>query len=219
MSRRRFEVQGHRGARGLRPENTLAGFELALDLGVSSIETDVYLTRDGVPVLYHEGGPLQSRGRPVADLVVSRITAAALRSYRVACDTSDRFPRQLPRAGPLTARHAAEHGIDPFGIPTLADLFALVETYAGAAGEECHKTPEARLHCAGVMLDLELKRTPFRPELIGDSFDGTAAGTLERRVLEEAERHGMLDRIRVRSFDHRSVRCIRELRQGCAPRC
>ena len=49
-----FEVQGHRGARGLRPENTLCGFEFALDLGVASIETDVHLTRDGVPVLCHD---------------------------------------------------------------------------------------------------------------------------------------------------------------------
>ena len=50
----RFNLQGHRGARGLRPENTLPSFETALDLGVTSVETDLHLTRDSVPVLCHD---------------------------------------------------------------------------------------------------------------------------------------------------------------------
>src|SRR5262249_57146180 len=49
-----FDLQGHRGARGLRPENTLPAFETALDIGVHSIETDLHLTRDGVPILFHD---------------------------------------------------------------------------------------------------------------------------------------------------------------------
>lgn len=48
------EVHGHRGARGLRPENTLPGFVHALDLGVDAIELDVGLTADGVVVLNHD---------------------------------------------------------------------------------------------------------------------------------------------------------------------
>src|SRR5438552_11219396 len=51
---RPFLIQGHRGARGLRPENTLPSFEAALDAGATSLETDVHLTADGVPVLYHD---------------------------------------------------------------------------------------------------------------------------------------------------------------------
>ncbi|HEY1378283.1 MAG TPA: glycerophosphodiester phosphodiesterase family protein, partial [Gemmataceae bacterium] len=50
----RFLIEGHRGARGLRPENTLPSFEAALDAGVAAIETDVRLTADGVPVLLHD---------------------------------------------------------------------------------------------------------------------------------------------------------------------
>lgn len=48
------EVHGHRGARGLRPENTLAGFAHALELGVDAIELDVGLSADGVVVLNHD---------------------------------------------------------------------------------------------------------------------------------------------------------------------
>lgn len=48
------EVHGHRGARGLRPENTLPGFAHALEIGVHALELDVGLTRDGAVVLNHD---------------------------------------------------------------------------------------------------------------------------------------------------------------------
>ncbi|MGH3239380.1 MAG: glycerophosphodiester phosphodiesterase family protein [Spirillospora sp.] len=48
------EIHGHRGARGLRPENTLPGFTHALELGVDAIELDVGLTADNVVVLNHD---------------------------------------------------------------------------------------------------------------------------------------------------------------------
>ena len=47
-------IEGHRGARALRPENTLQSFEYAIELGVDALETDVNMTRDGVPVLCHD---------------------------------------------------------------------------------------------------------------------------------------------------------------------
>lgn len=47
-------VTGHRGARGERPENTLAAFAYAIDIGCDGVELDVHLTRDGVPVVAHD---------------------------------------------------------------------------------------------------------------------------------------------------------------------
>ena len=47
-------VIGHRGCAGEVPENTLASFEAALDAGAAILESDVHLTRDGVPVLIHD---------------------------------------------------------------------------------------------------------------------------------------------------------------------
>ncbi len=49
-----FDLQGHRGARGLRPENTLAAFRHALELGVATLELDCGVTRDGVVVVSHD---------------------------------------------------------------------------------------------------------------------------------------------------------------------
>ena len=51
---REFDVQGHRGARGLLPENTLAGFARALELGVTTLELDVGVSRDGHVVVAHD---------------------------------------------------------------------------------------------------------------------------------------------------------------------
>jgi glycerophosphoryl diester phosphodiesterase len=62
-------VMGHRGAAGLAPENTLAGFRAAAATGVTAVELDVYLTADGIPVLSHDDD-------------VSRMAARSLRVTR-----------------------------------------------------------------------------------------------------------------------------------------
>jgi glycerophosphoryl diester phosphodiesterase len=49
-----FDLQAHRGGAGLRPENTLAAFGHALEIGVTTLELDVQISRDGEPVLSHE---------------------------------------------------------------------------------------------------------------------------------------------------------------------
>ena len=49
-----ISLVGHRGARGLMPENTIEGFEYILDNGISAIEFDVLLTKDEVPVITHD---------------------------------------------------------------------------------------------------------------------------------------------------------------------
>ena len=45
---------GHRGARGLMPENTIEGFEFTLDMGVTALEFDVLVSKDNVPVITHD---------------------------------------------------------------------------------------------------------------------------------------------------------------------
>src|ERR1043165_10012729 len=50
----KFDVQGHRGARGLKPENTIPAFLLALDSGVTTLEMDVVITKDKQVVLSHD---------------------------------------------------------------------------------------------------------------------------------------------------------------------
>src|SRR6187399_1408267 len=49
-----FDKEGHRGCRGLMPENTIPAMLKAIDLGVTTLETDACITRDGKVVLSHE---------------------------------------------------------------------------------------------------------------------------------------------------------------------
>lgn len=49
-----FDLQGQRGARGLLPENTLPSFQRVLELGVTTLELDIAVTKDGVLVIYHD---------------------------------------------------------------------------------------------------------------------------------------------------------------------
>src|SRR6187399_2099489 len=80
-----FDLQGHRGARGLAPENTLPAFERALALGVTTLELDIAITSDGVLVIYHDptlnpaitrdasGQFLDRRGPPVHSLAWAQL--------------------------------------------------------------------------------------------------------------------------------------------------
>ena len=61
-----MEIQGHRGARGLLPENTIPAFERAVELGVDVLELDLGLTRDGVPVVHHDRALDPDRTRDAA---------------------------------------------------------------------------------------------------------------------------------------------------------
>ena len=62
---RGFDLQGHRGARGLMPENTLPAFEAALALGVTTLELDTVMTADGVVVVHHDRRLAPERTRNV----------------------------------------------------------------------------------------------------------------------------------------------------------
>jgi glycerophosphoryl diester phosphodiesterase len=228
----RFNVQGHRGARGLKPENTLPAFEVAFDLGVTSVETDVHLSRDGVPVIIHDpdineclcrlipgaaawvyvSRSVEASAKRKPAPLISSLTLAQLRGYRAVCNPDPaRFPHQDASVTPLAARFAERAGIDPFTPPTLADLFAFAAAYAGELGDQAGKTEAQRAWAGQVIFDLELKRVPFRPELIGDGFDGGEAARLERQVVACIQSAGVLERTVVRSFDHRAVRAIGRL--------
>src|SRR5436305_275601 len=118
-----FHIQGHRGARGLAPENTLPSFERAFDAGVSSVETDVFLSADGVPVLVHDPA--------IACTLVSRLTASELRQ-RVVDGNPDpvRFPAQSAEVTAAASAFCGERGRQPFGVPSLSHLFEFANYYS-----------------------------------------------------------------------------------------
>lgn len=216
-----FDLQGHRGARGLKPENTLPSFEIALDHMVSGLETDLHLTKDNVPVLCHDEvlSPRHVRVIPGANVPaptfqprVTSLTLAQLRGYVADLNPDPAaFPKQTNDPTPVARAFAHERGIPAFTIPTLEELLGFVAAYAGRHGRQARKTDLQRRHARLVRFNLELKRVPFRPSYIGDNFDGGPAGELEKLVVEAVRSAGVVERTVVQSFDHRCLRAVRQL--------
>jgi glycerophosphoryl diester phosphodiesterase len=93
----------HRGARANAPENTIEAFQLALDKGAAGLESDVWLTRDGIAVLDHDGTLGRVRKRRIADVVRADLPAhiPTLAELIHACGSEYELSLDLkdPRAG------------------------------------------------------------------------------------------------------------------------
>ena len=194
-----LDWQGHRGARGLRPENTLPGFELALDLGVDTLELDLHLSADDQAVVWHD--PIVDGSKCQGDGVSTRVrdlTSAELRSLDCRLNPDQgRFPEQEPAPGDLAG--------DDYGIVTLSELFDFVAGYAQSAD----KAEELRQNAATVRFNVETKRRPDDPAAIDDGFDGERPGVFEQAVVAAVIEAGLADRVSVQSFDHRSLWAVR----------
>lgn len=108
----RIEVHGHRGARAVVPENTLAAFEYAIQAGADVLELDLAVTRDNVLVVSHDPvlNPQICRG-PGGPAVIRELTLEELRRWDCGSLRHPQFPKQKPVPG---AR-----------IPTLDEVLAL----------------------------------------------------------------------------------------------
>ena len=75
MDNRNIIVEGHRGWCARYPENTLASYKAAIELGVDAFEFDVHLTRDGVPVIMHDGNAYRTCGvdRLLSDMTLKEV--------------------------------------------------------------------------------------------------------------------------------------------------
>jgi glycerophosphoryl diester phosphodiesterase len=104
-------VLGHRGARALAPENTLPGFELALDLGADGIELDLHLALDGVPVVHH-------------DETLMRCTDAPQRFPARAPWSIERFASTELALLDAAAAFSGERPAGSYHVPTLAEVLA-----------------------------------------------------------------------------------------------
>lgn len=88
MKRGHFLTLAHRGASGYAPENTLAAFDKAIELGADMIETDVRQTKDGHLVLFHDPSVKRTTN---GQGLVSELTLAELK----ALDAGSWFGREF----------------------------------------------------------------------------------------------------------------------------
>jgi glycerophosphoryl diester phosphodiesterase len=179
-----FDLQGHRGARGLLPENTLPAFAKALSLGVTTLELDLGLTKDGVLVVAHDphlnadltrgpGGEwLEGRGPALFALTFDEV-----RRHDVG--------RIRPRTA-YAARFATQAGADGVRVPSLAEVVALVERSGNRA----------------VRFNIETKLDPRDPSATADpqAFADAVVAFVRAQRLES--------RVTVQSFDWRTLKRV-----------
>ena len=175
-----MDLQGHRGARGHAPENTLPSFELAVAMGVDTLELDVGVTRDGVVVIHHDRrlNPDVARkdGRWVSAPAptIHSLTYAELQAYdvgriRPGSEYAARFPHQKP--------------IDGTRIPRLSDLLL-------------------KLKNANVRFGVETKLVPKAPD------ETLAPEPFARAVIAEVRKAGVAERTTIQSFDFRTLKVV-----------
>jgi glycerophosphoryl diester phosphodiesterase len=108
-----------------------------------------------------------------------------------------RFPDQEDDPGDVSA--------GDYSMMTLPQLFEFVDRYA----DDDRKTEAQRTNAATVQFNVETKRSPDRPETIGDGFDGTNPGEFEQALALLIDEWGYENRVVVQSFDHRSLWALR----------
>ena len=182
-----LEVQGHRGARGLWPENTLAAFGGALELGVSTLELDCGLTRDGVVVVTHDpelnpdltrgadGRFLAETGARILDLTFRELESYDVGRLRPGSAYAARFPEQEP--------------VDGQRIPRLTEVLALVRRRA-----------EGRVRVA-----IEVKTFAGQPERTAAPEAFAAA------LRQDLEATGTLAMVSIMAFDWRVLGAVQRL--------
>jgi glycerophosphoryl diester phosphodiesterase len=181
-----FDLEGHRGTRGLAPENTLAAFRRALEIGVTTIETDIVVTKDDVVVISHnpslnpdlvrdvDGRWLASPGPPIRSL-----TLAELRRYDIGrINPASQYAREFPN----------QQAVDGERFPKLSELFDL----AKASGKP-------------VRFNIETKITPTSGS---NTPDPVVFASL---VIAAVRAAGVSDRVTVQSFDWRTLREVKRI--------
>jgi glycerophosphoryl diester phosphodiesterase len=191
-----IEIHGHRGARGLAPENTIEGFRAALSVGVDVLEMDLAMTVEGEVVVVHGPtlvGPVTRHpngewvGRD-ARIVVNELTLADLSRYdvgriRPGSRYAGRFPDQVP--------------IDGVRVPSLATLLDQLNSMG-------------RTH---IRLNIEPKIDPTRPEL------SVSPGKFVSALVSLLEVYDVQDRTIVQSFDWRVIRELRRIAPDISRSC
>ena len=191
-----FDLEGHRGARGLAPENTLPAFARALDIGVTTLELDVALTADGVLVVSHDPflNPVLARDADGQWLpgprgpLIHALTLAQVQAYDVGRIRPDT---------PYARTFATQQAVDGTRLPTLAQVFALVQARGGTQ----------------VRFNIETKLYPDHPE------DTAPVAAMTDALLQAIRTAGLRERVTIQSFDWRSLRRVQQLEPGIPTAC
>ncbi len=182
-----FDLQGHRGARGLMPENTLPAFARALSIGVSTLELDTGVTRDGIVVVSHNSKLDKNLTR---DKTSKWLAAEGPAINSLTYDEIKIFDVGRIKPGSRYAKRFSDQtAIDGTVIPTLDQVFELVKRSGNTT----------------VRFNIETKLQPQNPGLTPPPLE------FARAVLKVIRRNKMETRVTLQSFDWRTLREMQRL--------
>ena len=177
-----IRLHGHRGARGVMPENTMAGFRYTLECGVNAVEFDVQSASSGVPVIAHNphlmpdmtrdatGQWLDAKTPPINSMSLTRIQSYDLGGLQEGSAYGALYPDQAFMTGQR--------------VPALSQLAELM----------------AQPEHADIWLNLKIKSYPLHPGY------SPPIPALVLSVLEVVQAHDLLERCIIQSFDWRILR-------------
>jgi glycerophosphoryl diester phosphodiesterase len=180
----KFDIQGHRGARGLRPENTIPAFLLGLDSGVTTVELDLAVTKDGQLVVSHEPWMSASictdpSGKPTDENTerknsIYQMTYEQVKQWDCGSKGNVNFPQQVKM---------------PVNKPLLSDVIIAVEN---------HIRSYTRYE---VDYSIEIKSMPE-----GDDKYHPKPEVFSDMVFDLVDQYLPLDRVVIQSFDFRVLK-------------
>jgi glycerophosphoryl diester phosphodiesterase len=182
-----FDIQAHRGGRGLSPENTLPAFTKALSFGVTTLELDIGVSADDELVIAHDPKLNPNLSRDASGNFLSEI-GPSLRSLNYEQIKRYDVGRLKPGTS-YAAQYPAQEAVDGTSMPRLIDLFALVK----AQGDR------------KVRFNIETKLRPDRPDETADPE------TFVRLLLRAIASYELEQRVTIQSFDWRTLKLAQTL--------
>jgi glycerophosphoryl diester phosphodiesterase len=189
MAQTGFDAEGHRGCRGLLPENTIPAFINAVKLGVNTLEMDMIISKDGKIVISHD--PLMNDeicstpdGKPVTaenkgQYKIYSLTYDEIKKFDCGSRGNPKFPEQQKMA---------------VYKPLLSDVIDTVEKYV------------KEHHLPAVYYNIETKTTPE-----GDDVNHPKPKVFVQMVYELITKNGVKDRCILQSFDPRTLQEMRKI--------
>ncbi|WNJ15971.1 glycerophosphodiester phosphodiesterase [Pontibacter sp. G13] len=183
-----FDFQGHRGCRGLLPENSIPAFKKAIDLGVTTLELDVVISKDSLVVVSHE--PFLSHeicldldGNPISEELeqsynMFQMTYQEIQSYDCGSKPHPRFPEQAS----MDVRK-----------PLLSEVIQQMEAYSASQGK------------APLSYNIETKSQPGRDHVFHPSPE-----VFTQLVVEVIQEGGIAERTILQSFDVRTLQAAHQ---------
>jgi glycerophosphoryl diester phosphodiesterase len=179
-----FDWQGHRGCRGLLPENTLPAMYKAIDLGVTTLEMDVCIAKDGTPVLSHE--PFfhdeittlpNGQTLPAGDesFLLYQMSMDSIQQFDVGQKAHPRFPQQVATAAVK---------------PSLATVLEKTQAYAKAKGRKIWYNIETKSQAS-----TDFIRHPPPAEFV-------------RLLMNVINQAGLSNQVVIQSFDMRTLQVL-----------